>query len=113
LLTVLRHAGVNPLVYDGAACPEVASPLAEAALCIEGDLDLRSLFRSVVGCDDDTVSDVLETSDRSLRSAPSAWLSPSESGPWSSSALIHPPDGRHVHYAASSSRSGPGLLDAN
>ena len=60
LLTVLRRAGVDPLVYDGAPCPEVASPLAEAALCIEGDPDLRNLFRSVVGCDDDTVSDVLE-----------------------------------------------------
>lgn len=37
LLTVLRHAGIDLLAYDGALCSEIASPLAEAALRIEGD----------------------------------------------------------------------------
>jgi hypothetical protein len=52
LLTVLRHAGIDLLAYDGALCSEVASPLAEAVLRIAADPGLRALFRSVVGCDD-------------------------------------------------------------
>ena len=44
LLTVLRHAGIDLLAYDGALCSEIASPLAEAALRIEGDPGLRALF---------------------------------------------------------------------
>jgi hypothetical protein len=58
LLTVLRHAGMDVLAYDGALCPEVAVPLAEAALRIEAQPGLRALFRFVVGCDDDTASEV-------------------------------------------------------
>jgi hypothetical protein len=58
LLTVLRHAGIDLLAYDGALCSEIASPLAEAALRIEGDPGLRALFRSVVGCDDGVASEV-------------------------------------------------------
>jgi hypothetical protein len=60
LLTVLRRAGVDLLAYDGALCSEAALPLAEAALRIEADPGLRSLFRSVVGCGDDTASEVAE-----------------------------------------------------
>jgi hypothetical protein len=60
LFMVLRHAGVDLLAYDGSLCSEAALPLAEAALRIEADPDLRSLFRSVVGCDDDTASEVAE-----------------------------------------------------
>jgi nucleotidyltransferase-like protein len=37
LLTVLRHAWIDLLAYDGALCSEIASPLAEAAMRIEGD----------------------------------------------------------------------------
>jgi len=58
LLTVLRHAGIDLLAYDGTLCSEIASPLAEAALRIEGDPGLRALFRSVVGCDDGVASEV-------------------------------------------------------
>jgi hypothetical protein len=57
LLTVLRHAGIDLLAYDGTLCSEIASPLAEAALRIEGDPGLRALFRSVVGCDDGVASE--------------------------------------------------------
>lgn len=60
LLTVLRRAGVDLLACDGALCCEVASPLAEAVSRIEADPALRSVFRLVVGCEDDTVSDVAE-----------------------------------------------------
>jgi hypothetical protein len=58
LLTVLRHAGIDLLAYDGALCSEIASPLAEAVLRIEGDPGLRALFRSVVGCYDGVASEV-------------------------------------------------------
>jgi hypothetical protein len=60
LLTVLRHAGVDLLAYDGALCAEAASPLAEAARRIEADPDLRSLFRFVANCDNDAVSQVVK-----------------------------------------------------
>jgi hypothetical protein len=60
LLTVLRHAGLDLLAYDGAPCPEAALPLARAVQRIQADPGLRDLFRSVVGCDDDAVSNVLE-----------------------------------------------------
>ena len=62
LLTVLRHAGIDLLAYDGALCSEVASPLAEAALRIDAEPGLRALFRSVVGCDDGVASEVTGTS---------------------------------------------------
>jgi len=58
LLTVLRHAGIDVLAYDGALCPEVAGPLADAIGRIEAVPGLRALFRSVLGCVDDTVSEV-------------------------------------------------------
>ena len=60
LLTVLRHAGIDLLAYDGALCSDVALPLAEAARRIEAGPALRSFFRRVVGCEDDTVSAVTE-----------------------------------------------------
>jgi len=60
LFTILRHAGLDLLAYDGALCPEVALPLAEAALRIEADPALRSLFCLVVGCEDGTASEVTE-----------------------------------------------------
>ena len=82
LFMVLRHAGVDLLAYDGSLCSEAALPLAEAALRIEADPDLRSLFRSVVGCDDDTASEVAEISDGSPRGALSARPSRLESAPW-------------------------------
>ncbi len=82
LLTVLRHAGIDLLAYDGALCSEIASPLAEAALRIEGDPGLRALFRSVVGCDDGVASEVTGSLRRSPRSALSARPSRLESGPW-------------------------------
>ena len=81
LLTVLRHAGIDLLAYDGTLCSEIASPLAEAALRIEGDPGLRALFRSVVGCDDGVASEVTETSGGSPGSALSARPSRLESGP--------------------------------
>jgi hypothetical protein len=58
LLTVLRHAGIDVLAYDGALCPEMAGPLTDAIGRIEAAPDLRALFGSVVGCVDDTVSEV-------------------------------------------------------
>jgi len=60
LLTVLRHAGVDLLAYDGALCSEAALPLNEVALRIEADPGVRSLFRCVVGCGADTASEVAE-----------------------------------------------------
>jgi hypothetical protein len=67
LFTVLRHAGLDLLAYDGALCREAAPPLAEAARRIETDPALRDLFRSVVGCDDETVSNVLDNLKRVAR----------------------------------------------
>ena len=32
LLTVLRHAGIDVLAYDGTLCPEVAGPLPTRAV---------------------------------------------------------------------------------
>jgi hypothetical protein len=49
---------VDLLAYDGALCSEVALPLAEAARRIEADPTVRSLFYRVVGCEDDTASEV-------------------------------------------------------
>jgi hypothetical protein len=60
LLTVLRQAGIDLLAYDGALCSDVALPLAEAVRRIKADPALRSLFRRVVGCEDDMVSAVTE-----------------------------------------------------
>lgn len=58
LLTVLRHAGIDVLAYDGALCPAMAGPLTDAIGRIEAAPGLRALFRSVLGCVDDTVSEV-------------------------------------------------------
>ena|SRR6185437_1971778 len=60
LFTILRHAGLDLLAYDGALCSEVALPLTEAALRIEADPALRSLFCLVIGCEDGTASEVTE-----------------------------------------------------
>ena len=73
LLTVLRHANLDLLAYDGGSCSEAASPLTEAARRIESDPDLRSLFRSLVGCDDDTVSNVMENLRRVAQKCARRW----------------------------------------
>jgi hypothetical protein len=59
LLTVLRHAGMDLLAYDGAPCSEAVRPLTEAARRIETDPGLRPILRSV-GWDGDTGIDVAD-----------------------------------------------------
>ena len=90
LFMVLRHDRSGLPAYDGSLCSEAALPLAEAALRIEADPDLRSLFRSVVGCDDDTASEVAgkpPTGRPEVRSAPGP--SRLESRPWTTTSIGH------------------------